>query len=158
MIDKFLPTIHGEFTVELGTGTRARRALGDRPAGVARASPSTASSPGADDPDHGWLHPDETGAWEVGVRAVGPVTVRVEGTTVVELAEARRGGSYYGLGSPEVRGVVELEGGRRYELEVEYPAATMSTCEGSRSAPAPCRAGTTSNGRSRRRARPRWPW
>ena len=42
---------------------------------------------------------------------------------MVELTEAQRGGSYYGLGSPEVRGAVELEGGRRYELEVEYPAA-----------------------------------
>ncbi len=26
------------------------------------------------------------------------------------------------MGSPEVRGTVELEGGRRYELEVDYPA------------------------------------
>ena len=55
------------------------------------------------------------------MRAVGPVTVRLDGATVVEIADTRRGGSYYGLGSPEVRGVVALERGRRYELEVDYP-------------------------------------
>ena len=157
VIDKFLPTVHGEFTVELAAGGAPRRTSetdrlswrGDQSPvdGVEPASSTTRIT--------GGFTPDETGAWELGVRAVGPVTVRLEATTVVELTEAQRGGSYYGLGSPEVRGAVELEGGRRYELEVEYPAPRMSPCGGSRSAPAPCPTATTSNGRSRRRPRPR---
>jgi beta-glucosidase len=113
VIDKFLPTVHGEFTVELADGDRVvERTQTDRVSCRARQSTRVT----------GGFSPDETGPWEVGVRAVGPVTVRLEGATVVEIAGAQRGGSYYGLGSPEVRSVVELEGGRRYELEVEYPA------------------------------------
>jgi beta-glucosidase len=49
--------------------------------------------------------------------------VRIDGTTVVELTEAQHGGSFYGLGSPEVRTAVALEGGRSYEVEVDYPPA-----------------------------------
>ena len=49
--------------------------------------------------------------------------VRLDGETVVELTEAQRGGAFFGMGSPEVRGTVELEEGRRYELTVDYPAA-----------------------------------
>jgi beta-glucosidase len=109
VIDKFLPTVHGEFTVELADGEHTET---DRVSWRARQSTRVT----------GGFTPDETGPWELGVRAVGPVTVRLDGATVVEIAGARRGGSYYGLGSPEVRRVVELEGGRRYELEVEYPA------------------------------------
>ena len=109
VIDKFLPTVHGEFTVELGDGERTET---DRLSLRARQATRVT----------GGFTPDETGPWELGVRAVGPITVRLDGATVVEIAGAQRGGSYYGLGSPEVRSVVELESGRRYELEVEYPA------------------------------------
>ena len=65
--------------------------------------------------------PDLTGEWELGVRAVGPVSVRLDGETVVELAEAQRGGAFFGLGSPEVRNTVTLEDGRPYELTIDYP-------------------------------------
>ena len=103
---------------------RRRGTHRDRPAGVAQSSAELTTRV------TGGFTPDETGPWELGVRAVGPVTVRLDGATVVEIAETRRGGSYYGLGSPEVRGVVELERGRRYELEVDYPAAADEPMRG----------------------------
>ena len=39
------------------------------------------------------------------------------------IAEPLRGGAFFGMGSPEVRGTVELEEGRRYELTVDYPVS-----------------------------------
>jgi beta-glucosidase len=71
----------------------------------------------------GALVPDATGDWEIGVRAVGPVTVSVDGEPVVAIDEPMRGGAFFGMGSPEVRGTVPLEEGRRYELTVEYPVS-----------------------------------
>ena len=117
-IDKYLPTVHGEFTVERADGERARidrlswrdggSVLGDCD-GLALAIT-------------GGFVPETTGTWEFGVRAIGPVSVRLDGAPVVDLPDARRGGAFYGLGSPEVRGVAGLEGGRQYELEVTIPA------------------------------------
>jgi beta-glucosidase len=69
-----------------------------------------------------WV-PDATGAWELGVRAVGPATVSLDGEPLVTIAEPLRGGAFFGMGSPEVRGTVEVEEGRRYELTVDYPVS-----------------------------------
>jgi beta-glucosidase len=69
----------------------------------------------------GTFVPDSTGEWEIGARAVGPVTVRLDGDPVVTIDEPVRGGAFFGMGSPEVRGTVTLEEGRRYELTVDYP-------------------------------------
>ncbi len=117
-IDKYLPTVHGEFTVERADGERAAidrlswrdggSVLGDGDGLALRMT--------------GAFVPDSTATWEFGVRAIGPASVRLDGAPVVDLPEALRGGAFYGLGSPEVRGVADLEGGRRYELEVEIPA------------------------------------
>ena len=57
------------------------------------------------------------------MRAVGPAHVALDGETVVELTESLRGGAFFGMGSPEVRGTVEVEEGRRYELTVDYPVS-----------------------------------
>jgi beta-glucosidase len=117
-IDKYLPTVHGEFTVEGEDGARAeidrlswrdRGSIGERDGQAVRIT--------------GAFVPDAGGSWELGVRAIGPVTVRIDGAPVLVVPEAQRGGAFYGLGSPEVRTLVELEAGRRYQLEVDYPAA-----------------------------------
>ena len=55
------------------------------------------------------------------MRAVGPATLRVDGESIVDIADGQRGGAFFGLGSPEVRGTVELEAGRTYAIDVEYP-------------------------------------
>jgi beta-glucosidase len=124
-IDKFLPTVHGEFAIELVDGGQV----------VARAENDRLSwregDPLVDRRDtrtfdariSGGFVPDTSGPWEVGVRAIGPVTLRVDGEVVVDLPESRRGGAFYGLGSPEVRGTLQLEAGRRYEVAVDSPAA-----------------------------------
>jgi beta-glucosidase len=65
--------------------------------------------------------PDVSGEWEFGTRAVGPVTVRLDGEPVVTIDEPTRGGAFFGMGSPEVRGTATLDAGRRYELTVDYP-------------------------------------
>jgi beta-glucosidase len=132
VIDKFLPRAHGDFTVVLLDGDRVvGRRETDRLSWRGGQSPVDGIEPGKlTTRVTGGFIPDESGAWELGVRAVGPVTVRLDGATVVQIAETQRGGSYYGLGSPEVRGVVELDGGRRYELEVEYPAAAAEPMRG----------------------------
>jgi beta-glucosidase len=121
VIDKFLPTVHGEFTVAPGDG-EVEPTQTDR---LAWRDPYRLTTRMT-----GGFTPDESGRWELGVRAVGPVTVRLDGATVIEIADTRRGGSYYGLGSPEVRGVVALESGRRYALEVDYPVTTDEPLRG----------------------------
>ena len=57
------------------------------------------------------------------MRAIGPVTVSLDGADVVTITEPLRNGAYFGMGSPEVRGTVELEEDRRYELTVDYPVS-----------------------------------
>ena len=150
-IAKYLPTVRGDFTVELRRRLRGDGADGGQPAGVVlgqaagrgdrRARSFSARIAGT-------FVPDVTGTWELGVRAVGPAHVALDGETVVELTESLRGGAFFGMGSPEVRGTVELEEGRRYELTVDYPVTpTTSSSAASSSAPAPCRPTTPSPGR-----------
>jgi beta-glucosidase len=123
-IAKYLPVVRGEFAVELAdeagsaaTSTNRLTWYWDRP-----------PAPGIDSTRFsarvsGTFLPDTTGPWEIGVRAVGPVTVSLDGAPVVTIAEPLRNGAYFGMGSPEVRGTVELEEGRRYELTVDYPVS-----------------------------------
>ena len=123
-IARFLPTVHGEFTIELvdGEGVVARADTdrlswregdplvyrGDTTAVDARIT--------------GGFVPDAAGAWEFGVRAIGPVTLVVDGDVVIDVPAGRTGGAFYGLGGPEERATVELEAGRRCEVVVHYPA------------------------------------
>lgn len=78
----------------------------------------------------GTFVPDTTGPWELGVRAVGRAAVRLDGEVVVELAEPQRGGAFFGIGSPEVRATIELQAGRRYELDVDYPTPDEAIVRG----------------------------
>ena len=122
-IAKYLPTVRGTFMAEFSdasgvTATVQTNRLAwywDHPPadGIDQTKFAARVS--------GSFVPDHTGEWELGVRAVGPVSVRLDGETVVELAEAQRGGAFFGLGSPEVRNTVTLEDGRPYELTIDYP-------------------------------------
>ncbi|MDQ3468630.1 MAG: glycoside hydrolase family 3 C-terminal domain-containing protein [Actinomycetota bacterium] len=122
-IAKYLPAMRGEFSVEFadpdgGTATVPTSRLAwywdEAPApGVA---PSVFSA-------HitGTFTPEQGGDWELGVRVVGTVSVRLDDEVVLELAEPQGGGAFFGLGSQEVRTTVELEAGRSYTLDVDYP-------------------------------------
>ena len=127
-IAKRLPAVTGDFLVEYSddAGHASTEAAGelswywDRPP-----SPDDGPSPFRG-PDFaaritGPFVPDSGGSWDVGACAVGPVTVRLDGDVVVDIPPGRTGGAFFGLGSAEVRTRVELEAGRRYQLEVDYP-------------------------------------
>ncbi len=122
-IAKYLPTVRGEFTVTF-----------EDPSGATADVVANRLSWYWDRPPHdgiaftqfaariaGTFVPDETGEWELSVRAVGPVSVSLDGEVVVSIDEAQRGGAFFGMGSPESRGTVALEAGRAYELAVDYP-------------------------------------
>lgn len=67
------------------------------------------------------LAPPETGDYTFSLTSVGRSRLLVDGGVVVDAWEASTGGeSFFGLGSPEVKGQVHLEAGRRYELCIEY--------------------------------------
>jgi len=67
--------------------------------------------------------PDVSGAWELGARAVGPFSVRVDDREVFAVPKALRGGAYFGIGSPELRTTIELEAGRGCSIELDAQAA-----------------------------------
>lgn len=69
----------------------------------------------------GTFTPQVTGEWTFGVVAVGAAVLRVNGQTVVDLSVPQTGGAFFGMGSPEVRGVVVLEEGVVTTVEVEQP-------------------------------------
>jgi beta-glucosidase len=67
----------------------------------------------------GTFVPDVSGDWTFGVTVVGPAVLTVNGHTVVDLSVPQVGGSYFGNGSPEVRGTIELAEGEPAEVRVE---------------------------------------
>ncbi len=70
---------------------------------------------------HGPFVPPESGTWELGCTAVGQARVSVDGEVIADnWAPQGAGDSFFGMGSPEVRGSVDLEAGRTYDLVVEY--------------------------------------
>lgn len=142
-IAKYLPSVRGDFAVEftnpdgstVATSSSRLVWFWDQP-----------PAPGVDPVRFsarvsGAFTPASTGEWELGVRAVGPVTVTLDGETVVELAEAQTGGAFFGMGSPEVRGTVALEGGRAYQLVVELGAVEEGLARGLAIGAAPVSAG-----------------
>ena len=65
--------------------------------------------------------PDASGEWEVGAHAVGAATLRVDGEPLIDIPIGEHGGAFYGLGSREHRVRVDVEAGRSYAIEVDYP-------------------------------------
>ena len=67
----------------------------------------------------------ETGRFVFSLTSVGRSRLLVDGTLVVDNWEAEPGGdSFFGVGSPEVEGAIELEAGRRYEVCIEFAKKT----------------------------------
>ncbi len=69
----------------------------------------------------GSFAPDASGEWEVGAHAVGAATLRVDGEPLIDIPIGEHGGAFYGLGSREHRVRVDVEAGRSYAIEVDYP-------------------------------------
>jgi len=67
------------------------------------------------------LLPDDTGTWTFSLVQVGEARLLVDGETVVDAREnLERGKGFFGFGSAEVSGTVELTAGRPHRLVVEY--------------------------------------
>ncbi|MFZ0170988.1 MAG: glycoside hydrolase family 3 C-terminal domain-containing protein [Acidimicrobiales bacterium] len=70
---------------------------------------------------HATVVPEETGTWTFSLAQVGEAQLFVDGTTVVDArGELGRGTGFYGLGSQEAFGTVDLESGRAHEVVVLY--------------------------------------
>ena len=67
---------------------------------------------------HTTFTPDATGPWQFGVSSIADATLSIDGTVVVDNADAALGGSFFGVGKSEEVGTAELEAGRDYALEV----------------------------------------
>jgi beta-glucosidase len=78
----------------------------------------------------GRFTPHESGTWEVGMLSVGAATLRVDGDVVVDIPAGESGGTVFGYAAPERRVTIELEAGRAYAIEVDYPLAVAEVFRG----------------------------
>lgn len=69
----------------------------------------------------GTFTPTATGTWTFGMSAVGAAVLSVDGAVVVDLSTPQTGGAFFGMGSPEVRGEVELVHDMPVSVEIDYP-------------------------------------
>jgi beta-glucosidase len=65
------------------------------------------------------LLPDISGTWSLNLSSAGRSRLLIDGEVVVDNMEPERGKSFFGRGSTEVPGEVELVAGRTYELVAE---------------------------------------
>ncbi|KAK6379597.1 hypothetical protein LTS17_005669 [Exophiala oligosperma] len=76
--------------------------------------------------------PDESGEWDFGLSVYGTADVYVGGELVIDESGRREerqgaGGAFFGKGTPERRGTKTLEGGKGYEVTVEFASSATST-------------------------------
>ncbi|KAF2500914.1 putative beta-glucosidase I [Lophium mytilinum] len=75
----------------------------------------------------GTLEPEEDGAWEFGIAVRGTAQLFVDGKLVVDnLTCQRRGDSFFGSGTVEERGSIELKAGKKYRILVQFGSAPTS--------------------------------
>lgn len=136
-IAKYLPVLVGEFAVEYfdeaghSTTASANRLTwywDQPPAGPDGEAVFDGPAFGAT--VTGTLQPDVSGPWEIGLYSVGPSAVRIDGDVVVSVEAGHTGGAFFGMGSSEVRATVELEAGRDYRVQVDYPVAAGQRVRG----------------------------
>ena len=90
----------------------------------------------------GTFVPDATGDWEFGVRAVGPVTVLLDGEPVVRSTRASTAARSSAWAAPRSAARSSSRRGGRYELaSTTRPVRPTSGCAASSSAPAPVQTG-----------------
>ena len=65
------------------------------------------------------LTADQSGEWTFGIESVAPVKVILDGEVIIDNAQTPAGGSFFGMGKPEVLSTVVLEEGRTYSFVVE---------------------------------------
>lgn len=90
--------------------------------------------------------PDVSGLYEFGIASYGTSELYINDVLVIDnnAAEQKFGGMFFGKGSVEKRGFLELEAGKRYNLRVEAGSASTSVVAGGHGLPLPggaCRLG-----------------
>jgi beta-glucosidase len=131
-INKRLPALRGDFTMHYtsGDGTTATAAT-DRLNMLWMDPPARGI-----DLRHfgvrvtGSFMPAESGTWQFGLTCVGPAVLRVDGRVIADLAVAQTGGGFFGLGSTEVRGTMDLRAGVECSVEVDQPLTESDQIRG----------------------------
>ncbi len=78
----------------------------------------------------GTFTPDTDGEWTISLTSVGPTVLRLDGEVIVDLSVPQVGGSYFGLGSPEIRVTVPCEAGVSRQVEIELGEVERSQLRG----------------------------
>lgn len=79
----------------------------------------------------GTLEPTEDGTWTFALVQVGSARLSVGGETVVEVgAGAERGKGFFGFGTAEQSGSIDLSAGRSYDIVVDYTVQPRSPLAG----------------------------
>lgn len=63
--------------------------------------------------------PDVTGTWQFSIESVAPVKFFVDGNVIIDNSELNRGGSFFGMGKPEMIQEISLEADREYSVVIE---------------------------------------
>lgn len=75
----------------------------------------------------GTLTPEEDGIWDFGLAVHGTAQLFIDGELVVDnLTHQRSGNSFFGSGTVEERGSIDLKAGRRYNFLVRFGSAPTS--------------------------------
>jgi beta-glucosidase len=121
-IDKQLPAMEGEFTVELSDpGGAVVRQPAERLAFIWMTAQDGVAVETMTVRVSGTFVPSETGSWSVSLMAVGPAVLRIDGQVIVDLSVPQTGGGFFANGSPEIIGTVELRAGMPCTVEVDNP-------------------------------------
>ncbi|ERS98825.1 hypothetical protein HMPREF1624_04015 [Sporothrix schenckii ATCC 58251] len=76
----------------------------------------------------GTFTPVETGLYDFGLTVAGTGLLYIDGQLVVDnKTNQRQGTSFFGIGTPEERGSIELTAGRAYAVHVDYGTAPTSS-------------------------------
>ncbi|MEZ5215585.1 MAG: glycoside hydrolase family 3 C-terminal domain-containing protein [Ilumatobacteraceae bacterium] len=67
--------------------------------------------------------PDVSGPWQLSLATVGAGRLLIDGTVLIDTGDAPVGGSFFGLGTDDVVGTIDLVAGRAYEVVVELRRA-----------------------------------
>ncbi len=120
-IDKMLPSLRGRFDVVYrrvdgrtvaATADRLSLLWPEAPAdGIARDAFGVSIT--------GTFVPDVSGDWDIGMAAVGPAVLKVDGEVVVDLSTPQTGGFAFGGGSKEIRAIVPFVAGTEVAIEVD---------------------------------------
>ena len=131
-IDKRLPAMRGDFTVEYADARGGRAdATADRigftwmdaPAeGIEHASMGARVT--------GTFTPHVGGPWQVSMTVVGSAVLRLDGEVVVDLSTPQAGGFFFGLGSPEIRTTVDLTAGVPLQVEADVAVEERAQLRG----------------------------